>query len=102
MREPSLSSDKAFFAANPFRRFRARCYTTGDGPFPSWAIPFADDGTGVLGEVNLVVVKRMVGMRIRALFTAPNCPTLKTDRSIVEFLRSRGIDPTTLKRSGIK
>lgn len=90
--------DKVFFATHPLRSFRARRFVDGEGPLPPRVPLFADDGTGALGEVNLVIVKRIDGGRLRSLFAVSRWPSLKSDRAIIKFLRSRNIDPATLKR----
>ena len=95
---PAHIADKLFFLKNPHRHFLARPYAEGDGPFPPSIALFADDGTGSPGVINLVIVKRFDGGRARLLFDVSRWPSLKSDYDIVVLLRSRGIDPVTLKR----
>ena len=96
---PMHITDKAFFSAHPKRRFLARSYVAGDAPILPPIVLFAEDGTGKWGEINLVIVKRIVGGRIRTLFAVPSWPLLQSDRAIREFLWSRNIDPATLKQT---
>lgn len=93
-------ADRQFFKTHPDRWFLARPYAEGDMPFPPSIVVFANDGTGMLAEVSLVVTKRIKGGRIRHAFSVSDRPALKTDSQIREFLWSRGINPATLKYEG--
>lgn len=92
------ATDKAFFDKHPHRRFLARHYAEGDGPVTSPITLFADDGSGTLREINLVIIKRIDGGRMRLLFAASPWPHLHDDLSIMTFLLSRRIDPVTMRR----
>lgn len=95
---PAHIADKLFFIRNPHRHFLARRYAEGDGPLPPSIALFADDGAGTPSMVNLVIVKRFNGGRVRLLFAVSRWRSLKSDYEIMALLRSRGIDPITLKR----
>ena len=90
---PVVRGDKAFFAAHPVRRFRARPFAECDSPLPPWVTLFSDDGAGVLAECNLVIVARLKNGRKRMIFATSDHPVLDGDRAIELFLRSRNIDP---------
>lgn len=91
------NADKAFFERNPSRKFLARPYVNGDIDISPATAFFAEDETGATREVNLIVIKRVPGARIRLAFAVSRWPNLRTDAEIVWFLRSRGISPVTLK-----
>ena len=92
-----LRADKAFFVAQPMRRFRARPFADCDSPFPASITLFTDDGTGSLCEYDLVIVAKHKTGRNRMMFAASNGSALDSDRAIKVFLRSRNIDPVSFK-----
>ena len=55
------------------------------------------DEYGDLGEVNQVIVRRFIGYRKRLPFSMAAPILLDDGRRIARFLRSRGIDPKTMK-----
>ena len=92
---PAIGDDRKWFRLNPSRIYRARSYIAGEFGGDSRLIFFASDGRGSLCELNGVIVKRLVGYRIRLpMFMSFH---LVDDRSIVDFLRSRGVDPDTMR-----
>lgn len=90
---PAIANDRAFFEANPHRLFRARKLTPKETPFPEKVLLLGTDEFGGVGEINLVILKRFQGGRLRYHFARYGTSQLDTDASIVAFLRSRGIDP---------
>jgi hypothetical protein len=77
--------------------YLARPYVYGEDALPTGVILFADNGAGVISEINLMIVKRTRGGRHRLFLAATGQPSLNTDLEIVTFLRARGINPRTLK-----
>lgn len=91
---PIQRGDVLFFGARRTRRFRARPYEAGDLHLElPGNVPLFADAHGRLAEVDLVIVKRLADGRQRMMFAAPNVGPLRTDRAIIEFLRSRGVKP---------
>ena len=89
--------DKAFFERHPLRNFFARRYAEGDSKFPPWVTLFSEDCNGASSEINLTIVKRITHGRARLLFAVSKWPSLRSDVEIGNFLRSRDINPATLK-----
>jgi hypothetical protein len=86
---PAIDSDGEFFRRNPNRLHRARPYVAGDfGGDPRLAHLVSDDCGR--NEITTVIVKRREGFRIRLPLSTSF--RLSDDRSIVDILRSRGID----------
>ena len=98
--QPVIMDDRAFFAANPHRRYRARGFLPGEIGLPVNVVVFASDERGETGELNLVILKRITGGRIRYHFAAFADAPLNTDRHIKAFLRSRGIPKFRRNRKG--
>jgi len=92
---PAIDSDRRFFRLFPNRLYRARPYTTGEFVDDPRVAFFAADEYGRSREINTVIVKWFAGFRIR--LPVATSRSLDDDRSIVEFLRSHGIDPNTMR-----
>jgi hypothetical protein len=90
----AAKKDRLFFKSNPHRRFLAR--TPYDDEFG--IILFASDESGVEGEINIVIAKQVVGGRLKQPFFCSTPSKLQSDADIASFLRSRGIDPATMRR----
>ena len=90
---PVIMIDRAFFASNPHRRYRARGFLPDEIGLPLNVVVFAIDERGENGELNLVILTRIKGVRIRYHFAAFADSPLNTDRHIKAFLRSRGVQP---------
>ncbi len=97
---PVIIGDRAFFAANPHRRYRVRGFLPGEIGLPFNVVVFASDERGQTGELNLVILKRIKGGRIRYHFAAFADAPLDTDRHIKAFLRSRGVAKFGCNRKG--
>jgi hypothetical protein len=97
LRHPVIESDRWFFAINPRRTFLMRPYHQGELGFEQLTTLFMDDGEGQLGECNIIVVRRFPFWRKRRVFVCKDPEIGKTDRAIVAFLDSRGINPDTLE-----
>lgn len=97
---PAIADDRAFFAANPHRRYRARAFRSDEIGLPVNIAVFASDERSETGEINLVILQRIRGGRIRYHFAAFAAASLKTDMQIKAFLRSRGIVPFRQDRMG--
>jgi hypothetical protein len=93
----SLRSDRSFFEKRPYRIFRARRYNDQDTHIPKCFPVFSKDEEGNLREINLTIVKRILGGRHRMLFATTNWRPLSNDAAIARFLRSRGVDPDTME-----
>jgi hypothetical protein len=92
---PAIDSDRHFFRLNPNRLYRARPFIAGEFGGGPRLIFFAPDGRGRLREVTTVIVRRFAGFRMRLpIITSLH---LDDDGSIVTLLRSRGIDPDTMR-----
>lgn len=89
--------DKAFFERHPTRNYFARRYVKGDDRFPLSVTLYSEASPGTLSEINLTVVKRTNVGRVRMIFAVSHWPSLRSDAEIGEFLRSRNINPVTLK-----
>ncbi len=87
---PIITDDRLFFRRNPARRYRAREFGESESIVPM----FTTDELGALREVNLVIVKRITGGRVRRVFCTRLAKRLCSDRAIMAFLRSRGIKPS--------
>lgn len=99
---PAIADDRTFFAANPHRRYRARGFLPDEIGLPVNVVVFASDERGETGEINLVILKRIKGGRIRYHFAAFADAPLNTDPQIKAFLRSRGIAPFQHGRMGAR
>ncbi|WP_106640878.1 hypothetical protein [Allosphingosinicella vermicomposti] len=95
---PAIASDRAFFAANPRRRFRARKFSPNELGFPDNCLLFAPGENGEIGELDLVILQQIERGRLRWHFVKPLRVSLNTDAEIEAFLRSRGICPVRRKR----
>jgi hypothetical protein len=92
-----IDQDRKFFRLAPKRLFRARPPAAGEfGGNPQVAF-FASDETGESCETNVVIVKRIAGGRMRLPFAVSTPVPLHDDGQIVDFLRGRGIDPSTMR-----
>lgn len=87
---PAVTGDRGFFQKNRMRKYRARPFSEGESIVPL----FTADELGALGEVNLIIIKRVERGRARRLFSTQSTTRFLSDRAIVAFLRSRGIKPT--------
>jgi hypothetical protein len=93
---PVIDSDRLFFWLNPDRHYRARPWA--DGEFWSHGFCFfTTDETGQGRDTNVVIVKRIAGGRKRMPFAVSAPVPLHNDDRIIDFLRSRGIDPSTMR-----
>lgn len=97
---PAIMDDRAFFVANPHRRYRARGFLPDEIGLPVNVMVFASDERGKTGEINLVILKRIKGGRIRYNFSAYADAPLNTDKKIKAFLRSRGVPSSRRNRKG--
>ena len=88
---PAIASDRAFFAAHPRRRFRARRLWSNETGFIPNITMFAASESGEACELNLVILVRFAGGRYRYHFVHPAIQSLNSDIKIEAFLRSRGI-----------
>ena len=88
-----IMGDRAFFAANPHRLYRARAFLPEEIGLPVNVVVFACDERGETGELNLVILKRIKGGRIRYHFATSDDAPLNRDKNIMAFLRSRGVAP---------
>lgn len=86
---PAIVDDRIFFATNPHRRYRARGFLPNEIGLPVNIILFASDERGEIAEINLVILKRIQGGRIRYHFATCADAPLNTDKNIKAFLRSR-------------
>lgn len=99
---PAIADDRAFFAANPHRHYRARGFLPDEIGLPASVVVFGSDERGETGEINLVILKRIKGGRIRYHFAAFADPPLNSDRQIKAFLRSRGVTPSQHGQMGAR
>jgi hypothetical protein len=88
--------DKAFFQFHRSKGYLARPYEPNDGPMPAGIVMFGIDETGATSPINMVIVKRIVGGRIRRLFAVASGVFPGSDSEIIVFLVVRGIDPLTM------
>jgi hypothetical protein len=95
---PAIVDDRAFFAANPLRCYRARPFVPGEANLPPKILLFAADEFDQLGEINLVILKRIKGGRLRLHFHKTGISRLVNDCEIIAFLNSRGISECTFTR----
>lgn len=91
--------DKAFFQFYPSKRFLARPCEPDEEPMLRGVAMFGEDEAGATSPINMVIVKRIVGGRIRSPFAVADGVFPCSDREIIAFLLSRGIDPHTMRRS---
>jgi hypothetical protein len=92
----AAANDKRFFLLNPSRIYRARNYVPSEFGFDVAIALFANDETGRLGEVTIVIVKQYQGYRKRRPFSVGQPIRLDDDLKIASFLRSRGVNPDTM------
>ena len=97
---PAIVEDRVFFAINPQRRYRARHLLPGESGLPLNVVAFASDERGETAEINLVILKRRKGGRIRCHFAAFADAPLNTDKHIKAFLHSRRVALFRLCRKG--
>jgi hypothetical protein len=94
---PVIDGDRLFFRLNPDRCYRSRPWA--DGEFWSQGFCFfAADETGQIRDTNVVIVKRIASGRKRMPFAVSTLVPLHEDALIVDFLSSRGIDPSARRR----
>ncbi len=86
----AIASDRAFFAAHPRRRFRARKLWLDELGLPNNVMLFGPGEGGEVGEVDLVILERFEVGRFRYHFvkplrlsvnTRPTAPPLKNSVS---------------------
>lgn len=99
-RHPAIADDRAFFSMRPHRRFRARVLTPGEIGFPVNVALFGRDELGETREMNLVILERIRGGRMRYHFATSNDLQLNDDVQIEAFLRSRGVNPSQHRSAG--
>ncbi len=92
-----IDTDQMFFQDNPHRNYRARSYVPGEFGFDTAISLFAVNEFGRLQEIDTIIVKRYSGYRKQCLFSTSKRSYLINDRQIIRFLRSRQINPETMR-----